>query len=169
MQKGARDLLAYVNRAALKTRPGLISAPATFRQQGEFFAFDFPHVFTPVSSHVDNALVIRACLDYLVYVNSLYLQTHAVKLLYQSGVYYARTRIWDSIPALYKRGFGDCKSLTGALVAEYRHAGTDAKPVFRFNERSGSGTQSDYHVLVQTLDGFEDPSKLLGMPHGADF
>jgi hypothetical protein len=80
--------------------------------------------------------------------------------LYGSGVVYARTVWWESIPALYKRGFGDCKSLTCALVAQLMMQGIEAKPVFRFNP---SPTSTDYHILVQTRNGWEDPSKRLGM------
>lgn len=74
---------------------------------------------------------------------------------------YARTQVWEPIPALYKRGYGDCKSLTAALIAQYRLAGKKARPVFRFVPRPDGGT--DYHILVQTERGFEDPSKVLGM------
>jgi hypothetical protein len=91
--------------------------------------------------------------------------------LYDSGVRYDRTREWENIAALYKRGYGDCKSLTAALVAEYYIRGIEAKPVFRSIENWREGR--DYHILVMTpkqngIDKtvFEDPSRKLGM--GAD-
>ena len=96
----------------------------------------------------------------------IYLRKHTVLPLYQSGVRYAKTQKWLSIPALYRDGLGDCKSLTTALVAEYRHNKIFANPVFRFveNPQKGPGIL-DYHILVQTSTVFEDPSKRLGMPH----
>lgn len=130
------------------------------------FAFDFPHVFNPEASREDNALVLQATLEYLISVNMIYLRKHTVLPLYQSGVRYAKTQKWLSIPALYRDGLGDCKSLTAALVAEYRINKLFANPVFRYieNPKKGQGVL-DYHILVQTSTGFEDPSKRLGMPH----
>jgi len=87
----------------------------------------------------------------------------ATKSLYRSGVTYARTVWWEPIPALYARGSGDCKSLATALVAQYRLARVKSVPVFRWAYNSGGGT--DYHILVQTESGWEDPSKILGMGH----
>ena len=81
--------------------------------------------------------------------------------LYRSGVTYARTLWWEPIPALYARGTGDCKSLATALCAQYRLMGIRCQPVFRWVYNSGGG--SDYHILVQTESGWEDPSKILGM------
>lgn len=102
----------------------------------------------------------------LIAVNLDYLRFHSVPTLYRSGVRYAKTQKWLSIPALYRDGLGDCKSLTAALVAEYRYNRVFANPVFRFieNKRKGDGIL-DFHILVQTSTGFEDPSKVLGMPH----
>lgn len=132
--------------------------------------FSIPHAFYPGSSLELNAYALRALLDCLVRLNLVYLRAHAPLSLYHSGVRYGRTQIWDSIPALYERGYGDCKSLTAALVAENLHHGIQCAPVFRSNPRSDGSKVSDYHILVQLGDGrFEDPSKRLGMNADALF
>ena len=122
--------------------------------------------FMPGSSEDDNSLALRALLDCLIDLNMNYLRfsgKRVIPTLYKSGVYYERTQIWDTIPGLYKLGYGDCKSLTAALIAQYRSQGKECEPVFRFARR-GDGTGAlDFHILVQTEKGFEDPSKVLGM------
>lgn len=123
-------------------------------------------VFHPGCSPVDNAQVLSALMNCLTQLNVQYraeciFSGESVPSLYRSGVYYDRTTAWDSIPALYARGYGDCKSLTAALVAERIRQGQEAKPVFRW-VTNPSGDR-DYHILVQTPMGFEDPSKVLGM------
>lgn len=123
--------------------------------------FGLSHVFQADSNPVENAEVLRLLLESLTAINRAYLRTHVVPALYQSGVVYGRTQIWDSIPDLYARGKGDCKSLTAALIAEYRNQGIKTEPVFRW-VRNSQG-ERDYHILVQTAKGFEDPSKRLGM------
>jgi hypothetical protein len=102
-------------------------------------------------------MLIRINMDY---IQSMKKRGHTVPLLYESGVVYARTIWWEPIPALYERGWGDCKSLTCAKVAEDRLAGINAGAVFRFNPLEMS---TDYHILEQTPDGYHDPSKVLGM------
>lgn len=124
--------------------------------------FDLPHVFQQDSPPVENAEALRASLDYLIALNRAYLRTHPdTPTLYRSGVRYGRTQVWDSIPALYMRRYGDCKSLACALIAERRAQGLKASPVFRFIPKANGGP--DFHILVQTPNGFEDPSKVLGM------
>lgn len=128
-------------------------------------AYSLPHVFNPHASQAENARVLRILLDALILINLAYLDSHAAKELYHSGVVYGRTALWEPIPALYQRGYGDCKSLSAALIAEYRRKGIDCSPVFRWTKsrnpyRPG---ETDYHILVQTAKGFEDPSKVLGM------
>lgn len=125
------------------------------------FEFNLPHVFNRASSRDENAAALKALLDCLIAINTAYLLDNNAAPLYASGVRYGRTTIWETIPALYTRGFGDCKSLTAALVAERRKDGIAANPVFRWipNERGGI----NYHILVQTQNGFEDPSRALGM------
>lgn len=127
--------------------------------------YNLPHVFYPGSNRADNAAVLRAMLDMLIRVNISYLKSmrkrgHAVPPLYGSGVVYARTVWWEPIPALYERGWGDCKSLTCAKVAEDYLKGIKTRAVFRFNPKPNS---TDYHILQQTASGYHDPSKVLGM------
>ena len=126
--------------------------------------FDLPHCFDSASDPVSNAVALQALLHCLGAINLIYLQFRpgCIAPLYESGVYYERTTVWDSIPALYRRGFGDCKSLTAALVAEYAAQGIKSRPVFRWMVDKGDN-QTNYHILVQTNHGFEDPSKVLGM------
>lgn len=129
------------------------------------WTFNVP-AFQERSTALDNAEAMNALLRCLTAINQTYLVVRAgqVPKLYDSGVIYDRTVVWDSIPALYARRYGDCKSLTCALVAEYTVQGIPAKPVFRFLPREMSPTQGDvFHILVQTPNGFEDPSKVLGM------
>ena len=124
--------------------------------------FNLPHVFSPTSSLVDNAAALQILLEALVSLDIQYRKTHPnTPTLYQSGVRYGRTYWWEPIPALYERGFGDCKSLAAALIAEYRMQGKMAKPVFRWLRRPDG--YLDFHILVRTAQGFEDPSKRLGM------
>jgi len=126
--------------------------------------FDLPKCFDTTSDPVSNAYALRALLNCLSAINLIYLQFRhgCIAPLYESGVYYSRTQIWDSIPALYRRGFGDCKSLTAALVAEYAAQGIKSRPVFRWMVDK-TDNQTNYHILVQTPHGFEDPSKVCGM------
>lgn len=127
--------------------------------------FNLPHVFYPEASQVENALAVEASLNYLVELNLAWLRFHpATPPLYRSGVKYGRTQIWETIPALYARGYGDCKSLSCALVAEYLMQGIQCSPVHRFVINPGKDGNTDYHVLVQIGSKFEDPSKRLGMP-----
>lgn len=124
--------------------------------------FSIPFVFYPGSPHDENAEALKDLLDGLIALNSTYLRYHTVAPLYRSGVVYRNTEIWDTVPALYRKGYGDCKSLTAALIAEYRKAGKWCRPVFRFN--TNPNQTFSFHILVQTEHGFEDPSKILGMP-----
>lgn len=114
--------------------------------------------------HVDNACALRALLECMVELNIAFMRFHKCKALYQSGVRYGRTLWWEPIPALYARREGDCKSLATALIAQYRMQGIGADPVFRFVMNGEGGCDgTDFHILVQTDQGFEDPSKVLGM------
>ena len=124
--------------------------------------FRIVDAFQPRSTELQNAIALEALLRCLIDLNILWLQVHPyTPPLYQSGVYYERTIIWDTIPALYARGFGDCKSLTAARIAELFMAGYHTVPVFRFDTEQ-YGTM--FHILVMMLSGLnEDPSKILGM------
>lgn len=127
--------------------------------------FNLPHVFNPKASSVDNAYALRALLDCLIQLNLGFLQRHPVPALYKSGVRYGRTVLWEPIPALYARGYGDCKSLATAKIAEMRMAGIPCEPCFRWikREQDAADSPTDFHILVQTGTGFHDPSKVLGM------
>ena len=127
-----------------------------------FYTFCLPHVFQADSCQVANAFVLRALLDCLIDIDVAYLKHHSViPGLIDSGVVYGRTQIWDSTPALYARGYGDCKSLSATLIAQYRFRGQQALPVFRFVKNKNK--TSDFHILIQTPTGFKDPSKVHGM------
>jgi hypothetical protein len=124
--------------------------------------FSLPHVFSAGSDPVDNAQVLRLLLESLIAINRAYLRRHPVPALYQSGVVYRRTVTWDSIPELYAKKFGDCKSLAAALIAEYRNKGIQADPEFRWYTNSKG--ERDYHILVEMANQKrEDPSRRLGM------
>ena len=125
--------------------------------------FDLPHVFHPEASQEENALVLQCLLECLTTINLIFKRYHTAPELYRSGVRYAKTQKWLSIPALYRDGWGDCKSLTAALTADYRVKNQFARPVFRFVRRPDGNI--DYHILEQVTSGFEDPNKRLGMPH----
>lgn len=127
----------------------------------------------------------------MVAINLAYLRHHTAPGLYQSGVVYGRTTIWEPTPALYlpnkhrmpgsiyyqpfgsskgeKRG--DCKSLSAALVAEMLLKEIPVRPVFRFAIRPNTDGILDFHILLAvppsiSANGWKDPSRDLGM--GAD-
>ena len=134
--------------------------------------FNLDHVFNGSSPDLENTRVLSALLACLVEIDYAYLKAHTVPRLYDSGVKYGRTKLWESIPELYKRGRGDCKSLSAALIAEYKLRGIFSKPVFRFMPHSNG---ENYHILVMVpgKNGlsrklFEDPSKRLGMNRLSD-
>lgn len=129
--------------------------------------FNLPHVYYPGSDKLLNARSLRVLMDTLVNLNRVYLDEskrlgYAVPPLYRSGVVYDRTTWWECIPALYFRRHGDCKSLTGAWIAQQQRRGISCRPCFRFLDNDDGTT--DYHILVDLGGGnFEDPSKVLGM------
>lgn len=126
--------------------------------------FNLPHVFSAGSNPEENAHALMALLDCLTSLDQAYLMHNAAPTLYRSGVVYGRTRIWETIPAVIARGYGDCKSLTAWRVAELRAQGVSCSPVFRWNPRKSNPQVLDFHILVALADGsFEDPSKVLGM------
>jgi hypothetical protein len=131
--------------------------------------YDAPFVFFPNSSKLANALVLRASMDYLVTLNRIYLSTakqhgYPVPGLYQSGIRYGRTQVWDTIQAALQRRHADCKTLSAWLIAELQERGFAAQPEFRWNPRPSG--ERDFHILVMTEKGIRDPSKDFGM--GAD-
>lgn len=154
----SENVLRILQDALRKVRK---MTPVRAIRENHYFTFDMPDAFHPTASEVVNAYVLRVLLDALIDVNTAYLRTNPVPSLYRSGVRYGRTTLWEPISALYARQYGDCKSLTAALVAEYRKQGIRANPVFRFKKRPDG--RIDFHILVQTNNGYEDPSKVLGM------
>ena len=131
---------------------------------GRIVTFIFIDVFNAASSKLDNATALEAMMAGLVDANCIYLAYERLPKLYHSGVIYKRTTIWDSYPGVLCRMYGDCKSLAAARIAELKRDGIDSKAVFRWNPRD-DGTP-DFHILIQSVLGLEDPSRLLGM--GAD-
>jgi hypothetical protein len=127
---------------------------------------DLGGVFFPGAADEDNALALQALLECLIAVDRVYLrrQGRRVPKLYNSHVRYARTKVWDSIPDLLARGYGDCKSLSAMYVAEMReaHGERAATPFFRFAVNPQT-KQKDFHILVRVPKGWEDPSRKLGM------
>ncbi len=121
------------------------------------------HAFQDDSSPLDNAEALDTLLRCLTAINVAYLlhRPGIVPHLYNSGVIYDRTVVWDSIPALFARRYGDCKSVSCALVAQYQVQGIPARNVFRWIRPAPD--QTNFHILTQVPWGFEDPSKVLGM------
>jgi hypothetical protein len=174
-------------KAALKkcdaTLQSLDSRSRLRRGGTDQVVFLLPHVFHVGSDLTDNSAALEPLLECLCDIDLAYRQTHpSAAFLYDSPVYYERTVVWDSTPALYARGYGDCKSLACALVSEYRAAGLYARPTFRFLPPNGAGNSSgqfQYHILVAATClkcmgagcakcegkgwGWEDPSKVKGM------
>jgi hypothetical protein len=125
--------------------------------------FSLPHVFSPNSPLEENGDALEILLECMVQLNQAYLRDHATPALYSSGVRYGRTILWEPIPAVLERGYGDCKSLAPWLVAELRAQKIPSKCVFRFVHRDDGNL--DFHILVQRTDTGEylDPSRELGM------
>lgn len=113
-------------------------------------------------------LFVRPILDAMVEVNRLYLRSHHVPPLYQSGVRYeqepedGKPEEFAAIAPVLARGWGDCDDLGPWRVAELREAGENAN--IRITWRRRAGGNRLYHVVVRRGDGrIEDPSRLLGM------
>lgn len=134
---------------------------ASFRPGVVVFRVD--NAFNLRSSARQNAAALETLLAALCALDRIWLQYygHNTPVLYDTPVYYARTMVWDTIPALYSRGFGDCKSLSACRVAELRENGFWCRPVFRFK---GDPSATMFHILLMFSDGtWEDPSAALGM------
>ena len=130
------------------------------RHSARQVVFELPHVFHTYSSYVENARVLRILLRCLCRLNLAFLQEYPdTPNLYDTDVYYDRTQVWDTIPSLYAREYGDCKSLACCVVAERWAHGEKAEAVFRFMP----GDELMFHILVLGQRGWEDPSKVCGM------
>jgi len=112
-------------------------------------------------------LALKPILEALTTVNLLFLHTHHVPLLYQSGVRYQNEpkewphECFDAIPKVIARGWGDCDDLAPWRCSELRKAGERAKIRIQW-KRMPSGKL--YHIVVRREDGrIEDPSLILGM------
>ena len=125
--------------------------------------FTIDRAFHPRSSKRENAFALEILLAALCALDRLWLIYNpcAVPLLHDSGIYYANTEVWETIPALYARGWGDCKSLSACLIAEFRQRGIWCRPAFRFQ---GDPSATMFHILVMLEDGsWSCPSADLGM------
>ena len=113
-------------------------------------------------------LAIRPLLKAAVLIDQLYLQLHPeVPLLYHSGVVYREedlTKGYEDfaiVPAILRRGHGDCDDLGPWRCAELRNSGENADIRVEWKKtRKGKL----YHIVVRRGNGtIEDPSKILGM------
>lgn len=150
------------------TRPRLSKGPDKSQ-----VTFQLPGLFTVESDPRTNAIALEALLCCLSEIDENYLECHPdIPALYLSGVRYDRTFVWDSTPALYARQYGDCKTVSCTRAAELKRMGKPAKPVFRW--MAGPDGQLHFHILILTepyaenRDGWEDPSKILGMKTSPD-
>ena len=111
--------------------------------------------------------IYLALLECLVAVDEWSLSQWHFPPLYESGVRYemepAGNEVWQSTPALYLRGRGDCEDLTAHLVAELRHQNDHAAPNMVLAGRAPFGGRL-FHFNVKRQNGkIEDPSRALGM------
>lgn len=122
----------------------------------------------------DAALSMRATMygcEFLFRCNIDYLLTYgaSVPRFYEAGLHYRSPEdacgsdIWQDIPTLLGRSFGDCKDLACFRAAELVVKDqVDAKPFVK--RRFYPDGFALYHVVVQLPNGgFEDPSLALGM------
>jgi hypothetical protein len=111
------------------------------------------------SARIFEDCLVRLNLIYLTRARSLGIR---IPRLYESGVVYKTIQTWEPIPTLYQTGYGDCKNLAAALIAERRfYDRVDAVPAFRWVENADHTV--DYHILEQEGAEFRDPSLDLGM------
>ncbi len=116
-------------------------------------------------------LALKPILEALTTVNFMFLKTHSVPALYQSGVRYRNEpREWpnehfDSVPVVLMRQWGDCDDLAPWRCAELRALGERAQIRIQW-KRLPQGRL--FHIVVRRQNGMiEDPSALLGMPKGS--
>lgn len=145
-----------------------VRKPSIERTAKTQITFLLPDSFRPNSTSLANAQALRALLRCLSSIDRTYLKYRPglIVPLYMTPVYYDRTIVWDSTPALYARGHGDCKTLACTQEAEYASQGIPCETVFRFDPPSKEKPIMLYHILLITPYGqtvFEDPSKVKGM------
>jgi hypothetical protein len=150
-------------RIAIRKCAAEIVGRAKMRPEGVVFGIDA--AFHPRASIEQNAKALWALLNCLIDLNVICLDAcPALPRLYDTRVFYhlmPTMAAWETTPTLFRRGFGDCKSLVAARIAELRKNGHTAMPVFR-NVKDGWGTM--FHILILHGDGrWECPSRLLGM------
>ena len=115
------------------------------------------------------ALVIRGALEAVILANRIYLRTHHVPPLYESGVRYEEEPLgqpyedFSAIPVVLARGWLDCDDAVCWRIAELRNIGENAKVRLKWQYDPVRNTRM-YHVLVRRENGqVEDPSLRLGM------
>lgn len=112
-------------------------------------------------------LALKPILEALTTVNFLFLKTHSVPPLYYTGVRYQNepaewaSEHFDSVPVVFRRGWGDCDDLAPWRCAELRARGERASIRIQW-KRLPEGKL--FHIVVRRQDGtIEDPSAILGM------
>lgn len=109
------------------------------------------------------AQLIAGAVEWLASVNLAYLVAHPeTPALYASGVRYRTERddSWSDVPITLAAGSGDCEDLTAWRLAELWRDSRRAWAVVEAQPYPGG---VEYHVLVETPEGLEDPSEILGM------
>lgn len=162
----SRDSSSPEGREVLQAIDWCASKVGSRRFQSGAAVFTIDRAFSPRASNWVNASALETLLACLCQLDTIWLKYHPCHVeLYETDVYYARTTVWDTIPALYARGKGDCKSLTACRVAEMRRRGIWCRAVFRHKSEVDS---TMFHILLMLAesalpDDWEDPSKALGM------
>lgn len=167
MQRINFDLLGYDKAIELCTRavswPGVEVvdvAKGPFEVDG-----DDPRGVLVTRVLIDSPKDVEAyqhLLDCVTAINRWYLANGWRKhRLYRSGVRYEPEplglEIWQTVPTLYLRKFGDCEDLACARAAEI-----GGRAVI---ERAGNNPSGgrNFHIVVRKGRRREDPSKRLGM------
>ena len=114
-----------------------------------------------------SAEIVVLLLKALVECNLAYLEAHPnTPHPYSAGIRYQRERKgherWKAIPKILEDGEGDCEDLAAYLAAYLAHQKlSPVRIVVRW--RTLPTHARLFHVLVKGPDGYEDPSRRLGM------
>lgn len=115
------------------------------------------------------ALVVRGALEAVILANRIYLRTHHVPPIYESGIRYEEEPAgqtyedFAAVPVILSRGWADCDDLVSWRIAELRNQGENAKVRLKW-QYDPTRRARMYHVLVRRANGqVEDPSLRLGM------